>query len=188
MLVEGFQPVESGARRAVRMSMIGVCDERGELADRRVHRRELSSVAAGKGERGKVGSNELLLVRLIGRLIGQVATDDGEPKVELCANVPSSIRRRCWKDLVSQRDEILQSDRHRTLGVKRRDLLAKTLPEEFSSIDLLEIFGQLLINRFRMRIHRTVRQGRIASGWTRSALNQACQPDLHQCSFDLQMR
>lgn len=118
--------------------------------------------------------------------------DDGQPKEDLCENLSRKIGRRSWNDLLSHRDEILQSDRHKNLWLKTENQFEKYFSSKFDQIDLLEIFGKLLINRFRVGIHENLLDGRIAIGWviylTISGLNHSCQPDFYQCSFNLQIR
>lgn len=56
--------------------------------------------------------SELLLVRMIVRIITHLSIDGGKPDVDWCPDVPQNIPRRRWCDLLGHRDEIGYSERH----------------------------------------------------------------------------
>jgi hypothetical protein len=136
--------------------------------------------------------DELVLVRMIIRVITRLSDDGGSPIIDLCSNVPKSIIRRSWSDLLGHRDEIIYSSRHLKEWLKTKQQFEYLFGNRFNKIDLLEIFGKLLINRFRVGIHQNLFNGRIAIGWaiylTTSRFNHSCEPDLLQCSYDINMR
>jgi hypothetical protein len=136
--------------------------------------------------------SEFVLVRMIARVITRLSLDGGEPKIDLCRNIPDCIVRRSWSDLLGHRDEIAHSERHFNEWLKTKKQIELLFGNQFNNIDLFEIFGKLLINRFRIGIHENILNGRIAIGWaiylTTSRFNHSCQPDLLQCSNDINMR
>jgi hypothetical protein len=133
-----------------------------------------------------------VLARMMGRVIVRLKLDGGEPEIDLCSNVPHNIPRRAWSDLLGHRDEIIQSSRHLQDWLTTKNELEFLFGDEFHDVDLLEIFGKILINRFRVGIHQNILDGRVAIGWaiylTTSRFNHSCQPDLLQCSYDINMR
>jgi hypothetical protein len=136
--------------------------------------------------------SELVVPRMISRVISRLSLDGGKPEKDLCSNVPQSIDRRSWSDLLGHRDEILNSSRHSKHWLTTKDQIEFYFGNHFNDFDLLEIFGKILINRFRVGIHQNILDGRVAIGWaiylTTSCFNHSCQPDLLQCSFDINMR
>jgi len=137
-------------------------------------------------------SSEFVLARMMVRVITRLSLDGGEPEIDLCSNVPNSIPRRSWFDLLGHRDEILHSERHLKEWLITKNQFEFLFENRFNHIDLLEIFGKLLINRFRVGIHLNLLDGRVAVGWaiylTTSRFNHSCQPDLLQCSNDINIR
>lgn len=135
---------------------------------------------------------EFVIVRMMVRVITRLSIDGGEPEIDLCSNVPKSIHRRSWSDLLGHRDEIPHCERHFKEWLNTKNQFHYLFDKKFNEIDLLEIFGKILINRFRVGIHENILDGRIALGWaiylTTSRFNHSCQPDLLQCSYDINMR
>ncbi|UJR24733.1 hypothetical protein I4U23_006107 [Adineta vaga] len=138
------------------------------------------------------GFSEAVLTRMIARVISRLRIDGGKPEHDLCSNISPSIRRRSWADLLGHRDEIFHSERHLKQWLITKQQVEFFFGNQFDHIDLLEIFGKLLINRFRVGIHENLIDGRVAIGWaiylTTSLFNHSCQPDLLQCSYDINMR
>ncbi|CAF0909053.1 unnamed protein product [Adineta steineri] len=136
--------------------------------------------------------SEAVLARMITRAITRLSLDGGEPETDLCSNVTNSIPRRSWADLLGHRDEIPRSERHCKDWFKTKHQFKILFGNQFDNVDLLEIFGKILINRFRVGIHENLLDGRVAVGWaiylTASRFNHSCQPDLLQCSYDINMR
>lgn len=186
----------STTNRCSKCETIVYCNDQCQRFDSIYHQREcqyyFQQRMTTNGNENSLNSTDLVIVRMIIRLIIRLKVDNGKSEEDLCSNLSSNIPRRSWKDLLSHRDEILQSDRHKNLWFQTKNDFQRNFPDEFSSIDLLEIFGKILINRFRLGIHRNIHQGRIAIGWaiylTISGLNHSCQPDLYQCSFNRQIR
>ena len=162
------------------------CNEECRLNDSVCHEIECEMYRQGCEE------DEYLILRMIIRVIIRLSIDGGQPKEDLCENVPETIVRRCWSDLLGHRDEIIHSERHFQQWIQTKKQFQRLFPDRFQRIDLLEIFGKLLINRFRVGIFENLFEGRIAVGWaiylTTSIFNHSCQPDLLQCSFDIVMR
>lgn len=175
---------QSASIRCVECQSVVYCDDQCREKDRVVHQRECQFI--------REKNNEDVLLRMLIRVISRLEVDQGEPEVDLWENLPPSIRRRCWSDLLSHRDQLIHSERHRDLWIQLNDQLQRFFPGQFDQVDLFDIFGKLLINRFRVGIHRDLREGRIAIGWaiylTTSVFNHSCEPDLFQCSFNLKMR
>jgi len=136
--------------------------------------------------------SEFVLARMMVRVITRLSLDGGEPEMDLCSNIPKSIPRRSWSDLLGHRDEIPHSERHFKEWLRTKNQLEFLFGNQFNQIDLLEIFGKILVNRFRIGIHENLLDGRVAVGWaiylTASRFNHSCQPDLLQCSNDINMR
>ena len=165
------------------------CNEECRMKDKIFHQFECQTY---RNHLDRDRFDEMVLVRMIARVIIRLGIDDGEPEVDLCSNVPDSIRPRTWWDLLGHRDEILRSERHKNMWLTTINQLKFFAVDCFRDFDLLDIFGKLLINRFRVGIHENLSDGRIAVGWaiylTTSRFNHSCQPDLLQCSYDINMR
>ena len=165
------------------------CDEECRLKDIPFHKFECEVY---KNHSDRSHFSELVITRMMVRVISRLSIDGGEPDVDLVSNVPNNIRRRTWSDLLGHRDEIPYSSRHYNEWLITKKQIELYFGDRFNEIDLLEIFGKILINRFRVGIHQNLLDGRIAIGWaiylTTSRFNHSCQPDLFQCSFDINMR
>ena len=77
-----------------------------QLNDQLYHAVECEMYAKG------CDKDEYIILRMIIRVIIRLSIDGGQPKEDLCQNVPSTIIRRCWSDLLGHRDEIVCSERH----------------------------------------------------------------------------
>lgn len=165
------------------------CNEECRMKDKIFHRLECE-VYANNPDRDHFG--ETVITRMMIRVIVRLGIDDGEPDANLSPNIPDSIRHRTWWDLLGHRDEILRSERHKTMWLMTINQFELFFSNHFNDFDLLEVFGKILINRFRVGFHQNIFDGRIAIGWaiylTTSRFNHSCQPDLLQCSYDINMR
>jgi len=67
---------------------------------------------AYKNCRDRHNLSETVLIRMMTRVITRLSLDGGEQDIDLCSNIPNSIRRRSCVDLLGHRDEISRSERH----------------------------------------------------------------------------
>lgn len=165
------------------------CNDQCRAEDIRFHKVECQAYK-NCSERHRF--SEAVLARMIARAITRLSLDGGKPETDLCSNVTESIPRRSWADLLGHRDEIPRSERHRKDWFTTKQQLELLFGNQFDHVDVLEIFGKLLINRFRVGFHQNHLDGRVAVGWaiylTTSRFNHSCEPDLLQCSYDINMR
>lgn len=164
------------------------CNNQCRINDEIYHKIECQSY---KNQGEKITFEEKVLARMMARVLTRLNIDGGQPNIDLCSNLPKSIRRRSWFDLLGHRNEIPNSDRHWKLWLKTIDQFKLLFHDQFDHIDLLEIFGKILINRFRVAFHENPFNERVSIGWaiylTTSCFNHSCQPDLLQCSYDINM-
>ena len=165
------------------------CNDQCRTKDSLFHKFECQAYKNGP-ERHQV--SEGVLARMMARTITRLSLDGGKPEIDLCSNISNSIPRRSWSDLLTHRDEILRSKRHYKDWLITKYQFELLFDNQFDNVDLLDIFGKLVINRFRVGIHQNLLDGRVAIGWaiylTTSRFNHSCQPDLLQCSYDINMR
>ncbi|CAF1267237.1 unnamed protein product [Rotaria sp. Silwood1] len=169
--------------------IIVYCNDKCRISDEIYHKLECEAYKKFSKE---IKFEEFVIPRMIARLITRLNIDGGQPEYDLCINVPKNIDRRTWYDLLGHRDEIICSDRHLNVWLKTIKQIELLFKDKFNNIDLLEIFGKILINRFRVGFIENLFNGRLAIGWaiylTTSRFNHSCQPDLLQCSYDINMR
>ncbi|CAF0952650.1 unnamed protein product [Adineta ricciae] len=181
-----FKPATSQCAQCL---TVVYCDSQCRVNDSLFHQLECQ---AYKNSADQHGVSDAVLARMIARVISRLRIDGGEPEQDLCSNISKLIHRRSWSDLLGHRDEVPRSERHWNQWLITKQQVKSFFGNQFDRIDLLEIFGKLLINRFRVGIHENVRDGRVAVGWaiylTTSRFNHSCQPDLLQCSYDINMR
>ncbi|CAF2519867.1 unnamed protein product [Rotaria sp. Silwood2] len=169
--------------------IIVYCNDKCQINDEIYHKLECEAYKKNSKE---TKLEESVIARMIARVITRLNLDGGQPKYDLCINVPKCIDRRSWSDLLGHRDDIIHSDRHLNIWLTTKKQIQLLFKDKFNNIDLLEIFGKILINRFRVGFIENIFNGRIAIGWaiylTTSRFNHSCQPDLLQCSYDINMR
>ncbi|CAF3025914.1 unnamed protein product [Rotaria socialis] len=169
--------------------IIVYCNDQCRINDQIYHKLECEYY---KNKSEKLKFEETVIARMILRVITRLNLDGGQPSIDLCSNLPDRIHRRSWFDLVGHRDEIPYSDRHWNLWLTTINQVKLLVQDQFDNIDLLAIFGKILINRFRVAFHENPFNERICIGWaiylTVSGFNHSCQPDLLQCSYDINMR
>ncbi|CAF1021534.1 unnamed protein product [Rotaria sordida] len=164
------------------------CNEQCRMKDNIYHKLECE---AYKNSTKENKFEEKVIARMIARVITRLNLDGGQPEDDLCIDLPKSIRRRPWSDLLGHRDDIIHSNRHLNMWLTTKKQIDFLFKNKFNNVDLLEIFGKILINRFRVGFIENILHGRVAIGWaiylTTSRFNHSCQPDLLQCSYDINM-
>lgn len=180
---------KSAAIKCAECDVMVYCNDECRLKDKIFHQFECELYA---NHPDRDYSAETVIMRMMIRVIIRLSVDDGEPAENLCSNIPMNICHRTWWDLLGHRDEILYSERHKNMWLMTIKQFELFFANRFAQFDLLEMFGKILINRFRVGFHQNMFDGRIAIGWaiylTTSRFNHSCQPDLLQCSYDINMR